>query len=194
MTDKKGVLLVLTGPTGVGKDAVIEKLLSINPNFKRVITTTTRPKRKGEKEAEPYHFLTRLDFERKIKEDAFFEYVEFRKEYYGTQKDDLLPLLEKGIDVIWKIETQGVKNVREQIERMIPQAVFVFLTVSDINDLRIRVIKADGEEDGAKRFDNAPVEWEMEQKKDYDHVVLNDNGMLDIAVKKINDIIDSQRV
>ncbi len=193
MSDKKGLLLILTGPTGSGKDAVIKKLIAKNPNIRKVVTTTTRSMRSGESEGEPYHFLTHDEFEQRVKNDAFFEHVEFRKELYGTQKVDLLPLLEKGVDLIWKIETQGVKLVKDKIKAAIPNSVFVFLTVSNIDDLRRRVIEADGEENGAARFDNSPVAWEMKQAKDCDFVILNDNGMLDVAVEKISDIIDSHR-
>src|SRR5688572_16004324 len=90
---KRGVLLVLTGPTGAGKDTVFKKLQEKDPSIIKIITTTSREPRNGESEGNPYYFLTRDEFEKKITEDAFFEWVEFRGELYGTQKKTLMDAL-----------------------------------------------------------------------------------------------------
>src|SRR5437763_177518 len=87
---KRNVLLVLTGPSGSGKDTVIADLLKHDPRIKRVITTTSRQMRAQEKEGEPYHFVVREKFEQMIAEEAFLEWVEFRGELYGTQKKTFL--------------------------------------------------------------------------------------------------------
>src|SRR5260221_10441597 len=87
---KRNVLLVLTGPSGSGKDTVIYELLKQNSNIKRIVTTTSRPIREHEKEGEQYHYVSREKFEKFIAEGAFLEWVEFRGELYGTQKQTFL--------------------------------------------------------------------------------------------------------
>src|SRR5579884_3545818 len=108
---RRTVLLVLTGPSGAGKDTVIAELVRNNPQMGRVITTTTRQMREGESEGSPYHFISREKFEQLIAEDAFLEWVEFRGELYGTQKQTFPDTMQSGNDVIWKIEMKGVKNM-----------------------------------------------------------------------------------
>lgn len=191
---KRGVLLVLTGPSGSGKDAVLTKLQELLPQTIKIITTTSRAMRGKESEGHPYHFVSRERFEELIAEGAFFEWVEFRGEYYGTQKKTLTDALENGNDVIWKIEAKGVKNIKDKIKQMVPRVVFVFLTTDSIEMMRKRVEVDEGEEGAKTRFNEALVVWEMKQYEDCDYLVVNNDHGLDTTVSKIQAILEAKRL
>ncbi len=191
---RRGVLLVLTGPTAAGKDTVIAKLAEQDQSLVKIVTTTSRKMREGESEGHPYHFVSRDEFERLIAEGAFFEWVEFRGELYGTQKKTLLDALDLGVTVVWKIETKGVKNIQEKIKQMVPRVVFVFITGESIEEMKERVLKAEGE-DGAKvRWNESLVIWELKQYMDCDYLLVNRHNKLDDAVKELQAILLAKRL
>ena len=189
----RGVLLVLTGPSGSGKDTVISKLSQLRPKSIKIITTTSRAMRNGEKEGEPYHFITREEFEKLIAEDAFFEWVEFRGELYGTQNKTLTEAFKSGKDVIWKIEAKGIKNTKEKIKRMMPRSVFIYLGAPDIETLKARVFAAEGER-AHIRWNEALVLWEVKQFDDCDFLVMNKDGELEETIRTVEAIIEAKRV
>jgi len=188
----RGVLLVLTGPTGAGKDTVLAKLQSKKPNMKRVVTTSSRALRPNESEGNPYHFISRDEFERKIENDEFFEWVEFRNELYGTEKQRFSNILDSGDDAIWKIEMKGIKNIKEKIKREYPRSVFIFLAGPDIQTLESRVLKDPGGKH--KRWDESLIRWETEQYADCDYLVVNEEEKVDETVKKVESIIEAKRM
>lgn len=190
---KRGVLLVLTGPSGSGKDTLIGHLHDENPRIKKVITTTSRAMRDGEKEGFPYHFINREQFEQLIAEEAFFEWVEFRGELYGTQKKSLTEALEGGGDAIWKMEAKGIKNIKEKIKQTIPRSVFVYVTAPEVETLKTRVYKAEGEEKAHLRWNESLVVWEMKQYEDCEYLLVNNDGQLQNAVKQLQAIIEAKR-
>lgn len=190
---KRGVLLVLTGPSGSGKDTVIGQLYKEDPNFIKIITTSSRKMRENEREGEPYHFISRLEFEQLIADEAFFEWVEFRGELYGTQKKTLEEALATGGNVIWKIEAKGVKNIKDKIKQTIPRSIFVYLTASNIDTLKKRVYAAEGEEKAHLRWNEPLVIWEMKQYQDCEYLLLNEDGQLEETVKQIKAIIEAKR-
>src|ERR1700704_2736721 len=112
----RNILLVITGPSGSGKDALIDTLIKERPNTTKIITTTTRAMRENESQGNPYNFVTREEFERLIGEHAFYEWVEFRQDLYGTQKQTIEESLASGRDIIWKIEAKGIKNIKHKIK------------------------------------------------------------------------------
>ena len=190
---RRTVLLVLTGPSGAGKDTVIAELVRNNPQMGRVITTTTRQMREGESEGSPYHFISREKFEQLIAEDAFLEWVEFRGELYGTQKQTFLDTMQSGNDVIWKIEMKGVKNMKEKIKKLAPRSVFIFLTGLTVPVLHDRVLKAEGVENIDKRWNEPLVVWEMKQYRDCEYLVINEDEKLDKAIATVQAIMEAKR-
>lgn len=189
---KRGVLLVLTGPTGAGKDALFAKLQEKNPSFGRVITTTSREMRPDEQEENPYYFISREKFEVLIEAGAFFEWVEFRGQLYGTQKKTLEQALTKNNDVLWHIDAKGVKNIKEKVKSMFPRCVFVFLAAPDVTSLEQRVQKDEGKV--IHRWNKDLVSWELDQYDDSDYLVVNHDEALDLAVHQVLCIIEAKRL
>lgn len=189
--EKRGVLLVLTGPTGAGKDALFQKLQERDPSVERIITTTSRPMRPTESEGNPYSFISRDTFEQMIAEHAFFEWVEFRGEMYGTQKKTLEDALAKGVDVIWHIDAKGVKNIKEKVKHMVPRSAFVFLAAPEVGTLESRVRKDEGKI--LHRWNPALVAWEMEQYDDCDYLVVNHDGKLEQTTVQVLAIVEAKR-
>lgn len=191
--NQRNVLVILSGPTASGKDTVLQEIVKNNPKSTRVITTTSRQKRDGEEEGKPYFFIERTDFENKIANHEFFEWVEFRGQLYGTQKKTLEDALASGNDVYWKIEAKGVKNIKDKVKHMTNRSVFIYLAASDIHTLEERV-RHDEQGIQTDRWNPALATWEMEQYDDCDYLVVNDNGNLADSVKKITDIIEAKRL
>ena len=191
---KRGVLLVLTGPTGAGKDGLFSKLLEKDPGLTRVITTSSREKREGEAEGNPYSFISRDAFEAKIAQGDFFEWVEFRGALYGTQKKTIEDAFASGKDIIWHIDARGVKNIKAKVKELFPRSVFVFLTASTIEELERRVKKDEQEGVIHHRWNSSLVAWEIEQYDDCDYVVVNEEGALDKTVENVLAIMMAKRL
>ncbi|HET9946662.1 MAG TPA: hypothetical protein VFQ63_01225 [Patescibacteria group bacterium] len=189
---KRGVLLVLTGPTGAGKDTVFHELMAQDPSFVKVVTTVSRDMRANESQGNPYHFISRDEFEKKISQGAFFEWVEFRGHLYGTLQSTLEEALATGHDVIWHIDTKGVKNIKEKVKNMVPRSAFVFLTAPSVDSLKSRVQK-DEQHMVHHRWNEPLVVWEIEQYDDCDYLVINEDGNLAATVGKVRSIIEAKR-
>lgn len=198
---KRGVLLVLTGPTAVGKDTVMQELLKRNNNLMRLVTTNSRPKRPGEVEGTDYYFVAREEFEKLISENAFLEWVEYLGHYKGTQMKHLLEALKTGHDVIWRIDVRGVKNIKQRIIDMtkdpsspICAAAFVFLGVPTLEDLHKRMRERGTEDSKVQEQGLHLAQWEMDQYDDSDFLVVNYDEKVDDAVEKIEYIIQAERM
>ena len=120
---KQGQLIVVSGPSGAGKDTIISKVAEDNSKVWISVSATSRAPRVGEKDGINYFFLTKEDFEEKIKNDYFLEYAEYAGNYYGTPKEKIVEKINKGIDVILVIEIQGAMKIKE----LIPEALFIFI-------------------------------------------------------------------
>lgn len=198
---KRGVLLVLTGPTCAGKDVLITALQKINPNLIRLVTTTSRPKRPDEAEGKDYHFVTRNQFEKLIAQEAFIEWVEYRGHYKGGQKKHVEKALASSKDVVWRIDVKGVKNIKGTVKKMIKDpnsplnhVVFVFLTAPDLKTLENRIKKRGTENKKEAEISLNLAKWEFAQYHDSDYLVVNKDGRLKEAVRKVHMIMEAERL
>lgn len=191
---RRGVLLVLSGPSGVGKDTVMLKLLAKNKKMEKLVTTNSRPKRENEREGFDYYFVSREEFEKLVAEEAFFEWVEYRGHYRGGQKKHVMNALESGRDVVWRIDVRGVKNVRAKIKEMYPHSAFVLLAVRDLATLRKRMEERRSETGEELDWSLDMAMWEQRQWPDFDYVVSNEDGEVEQTVRDVIEIVESTRM
>ncbi len=185
--NEKGILIIISGPSGSGKGTVVEKLKT-DPSYALSISATTRQPRNYEQDGVHYFFKTADEFKKMIEEEKLLEWAEFCGNFYGTPKDYVMGKLNEGLNVILEIEVQGAA----QIKKIFPEAVTVFLIPPDKEELRKRLIGR-GTEDMAtveKRLKRATEEIEL--LPHYDFVVVNDS--VDNAVKRINTVVEAGKM
>lgn len=165
-----GLLVVFSGPSGAGKDTVLEELHKTYPRFRRCVTATTRPKRDYEQDGVDYAFLSVSEFRRRIELGGFLEWAEVHGNLYGTPKQWVEGRLAEGLDVVLKIDVQGGAAVK----RAAPDALLVFVAPPSMEELerRLRARGSENEEEIATRLANAKAE--LEQIPSYDYVIEND--------------------
>lgn len=193
MKKQKGLLIVLSGPSGCGKGTVLHQVLQRYPNAIVSVSKTTREPRNGEIEGVHYFFVTEDDFKKGIKKKEFLEYAEYAGFYYGTPKTWVDMQLESGKDVILEIEVQGGLQVIEKR----PDAISVFLTSPSLEELerRLRYRGTEDEKKIQKRMKQAI--WELNHMDYYKHVIVNDeveeaaNQFIDI-IKKAHKELDEK--
>jgi guanylate kinase len=168
---RKGRLFVVSGPSGVGKDTVIEHLLPRISDVVLNVSATTRAPRAGESEGKPYFFVSVADFRTRVEEDAFLEYARVNGNLYGTPRAWVEEQRSKGIDVLLKIDVQGGLTVRTKVR----DAVLVFLMPPSVAELerRLRARSTETEEQITTRLLDARSE--LQQIPNYDYAVMNDN-------------------
>ena len=169
--NERGLLVVLSGPSGVGKGTVRKALFEMEGHdLVYSISMTTRPPREGEIDGDDYYFVSKEEFERRIKADAFLEWAQFVGHYYGTPKDKVDEQLKQGKEVVLEIEVQGALQVREKMS----DAVFVFIAPPNKETLYRRLLRrgTESNETIQKRMDKAEREFPLAHK--YDYIVVND--------------------
>jgi len=181
----KGKLLVISGPSGVGKGTIVNEILRLKPKTSLSISCTTREKRVGEKEGVSYFFVPREEFERKIAEGGFLEWSAHLGNYYGTPKNFVEEKLLDG-DVILEIDVNGALAVK----RVMPQAVLVMIAPRDKGVLyeRLRGRGTEGRDEIERRVSRA--EYELSKSPLYDYVVINDK--LEEAVSEVIKILEKE--
>lgn len=186
---QRGLLIILSGPSGVGKGTVRAAIFKDNLyHYVYSVSATTRQMRPGEVDGVDYHFVTRAQFEKYIADDALLEYAEYVGNYYGTPIQKIEENLAAGRDVFLEIEVQGALKVRERM----PEGVFIFLAPPNLEELESR-ITGRGTDDASvivERMQMAKEEIELMQH--YDYVVVNDT--VEYAVEKVNAIIQSEHL
>lgn len=189
MTNQRGLLIVLSGPSGVGKGTVRAAIFNENDvDYVYSVSATTRQMREGEVDGKDYYFVSREEFELLIKEDQLLEYAEYVGNYYGTPMNKINETLEAGYDVFLEIEVQGALKVRERM----PEGIFIFLAPPNLSELEDRIVNRGTDSHAVimERMQKAVEEIEMMQH--YDYVVVNDE--VPNAVKKVIAIIESEHL
>ena len=181
--DKRGRLLVISGPAGTGKGTVVKALLAENENMHLSVSATTRSPRPGETDGVEYFFKTREEFEEMINEGAFIEYTSYNGNYYGTPKAAVLNKLTEGKDVILEIEVEGAGNAK----RAIPEAILVFLAPPSKTILRERLTNRGTESADVIEKRMKIAERELRLAQNYNYIVVNDT--VEEAVHEIEAIM-----
>jgi guanylate kinase len=185
--NKKGVLIIVSGPSGSGKGTLLSRLVNDEDDIFFSISATTRQPREEEINGKHYFFITKDEFIKNIEQGNMLEYAEFCDNFYGTPKDEVDKQLNLGKNVLLEIEVQGAMQVMKKC----PDAVFIFIMPPSIKELLNRLMNRGTENANVvhKRIEKAKIE--MEQANKYDFVVINDD--IDRAYNELKKIIDEQK-
>ncbi len=183
------LVVIISGPSGAGKDTVVRRMEELGYPFHFVVTATSRPRRENEVDGRDYHFVTAAEFEEMIRNDELLEHAVVYGQYKGIPKAHIREALASGRDVILRLDVQGAATVR----RLIPDAVTIFLTAGSEEELfqRLRTRKTEDPEQLRKRMETAREE--MERLPEFDYVVVNSDCHLDDAVRTIAAIITAEK-
>ena len=187
MLDRKGLLLVVSGPSGAGKGTICKALLNKNDEIKLSVSATTRKPRNGEVHGVNYFFLEKEEFTTMIENGEFLEYAQIYDNFYGTPKSAIIECLEKGQDVILEIEMQGAKQIKE----VYPEGVFIFVLPPSLEELKSRIVGrgTETQEEIEKRFSCAFEE--INQIVNYDYFIVNED--IEKSVNDVEAIIASEK-
>ena len=179
----KGLLFVISGPSGVGKGTLREKVFNFFPDLKYSVSVNTRHPRYGEIEGKDYYFVSEDEFKKMIKENIFVEWAIVHGDYKGTPMNFLMEELQKGTNVLLELDVQGAMQIKEKF----PDGIFIFIAPPAWKDLEDRLRKRNTEEEKAleKRLKDAHIEIKF--KESYNYLVVNDD--IRIAQKKLESII-----
>ncbi len=187
MLNRKGLLLVVSGPSGAGKGTICKALLEKNEDIKLSVSATTRKPRNGEVHGVNYFFLEKEEFVTKRDNGEFLEHAQIYDNFYGTPKAAILECLDKGQDVILEIEMQGASQIKE----VYPEGVFIFVLPPSLEELKNRIVgrATETQEEIDKRFSSAFAE--INQIVNYDYFIFNKD--VNTSVRELEKIINSEK-
>ncbi len=184
------LLVVLSGPSGVGKDTLLMRMRELGFPFHFVVTATSRPIRPGERDGYDYHFVSAERFDEMIAQEELLEWAEVYGHYKGIPKSEIRKALASGKDVILRIDVQGAATIRS----MVPDALCIFIAPANHDELRSRLQLRRTESDDEVEQRLSVAAQEMESCRDFDYVVVNRDDRLDIAVGEIRAIIVAEKL
>lgn len=188
-SNRSPLMVVISGPSGVGKDAVLERMRLLPREWYFIVTATTRERRTNERDGADYVFMTTERFRALVEKDGFLEHAEVYGHWYGVPRSQAEEARRSGKDCIVKVDVQGARTIRGGV----PDALLIFLAPPDMEELerRLRERKSETVEGMKRRIDTARME--MEQEAEFDHVVVNHNGRLVDAVTEVDEIIAREK-
>ncbi len=184
---KKGIIFVISAPSGTGKTTLCEKLLKLLPDLKLSISHTTRKPRNGERNGIDYYFIDKETFKKMIDTDEFVEWAEVYGNFYGTSKKAINSLISNGYDILLDIDTKGAKNIK----KLYPDSVLIFILPPSLDELERRLINRN-EDKNVIKLRLSKAYQEVSQYKFYDYVVINDN--IEQASSNLLCIIHAERL
>ncbi len=183
-------IIVLSGPSGVGKDAVISEMRRRGSKSHFTVTTTTRNIRDGEVNGKDYFFVSKPEFQKLISSNGLLEWAEVYGNLYGVPKQPVSKALTRGLDVVLKIDVQGARTIK----KIAPKALFIFLSPGSLSDLEKRLRDRMTESEDALQIRLKTAISEMSESTWFDYEVENANGQLEEAVSQIEKIINANRL
>ncbi|MDI9471482.1 MAG: guanylate kinase [Bacillota bacterium] len=186
MLERKGLLFILSGPSGAGKGSMVKGIIERRDDVFLSISATCRSPRKGEVERGSYQFLSREEFEDNISRSEYLEWAEIYGNLYGTPKEPVFRALNEGRNIILEIDYQGAL----QIKRIYPDAIFVFVLPPSLEELRQRVIRRDSETQESLETRYYSALEEIHYLERYDYFIINDK--LEESIEKLNAIITAE--
>jgi guanylate kinase len=184
------LLVVISGPSGVGKDAVIDGLRKAGgPSLHFAVTATTRPQRRGETDGLDYRFVSKTAFELMISEGELFEWANVYGNYYGVSKEDLRGALREGLAAVVKVDVQGAATIRN----LVPDAILIFVAAPSMTDLEQRLRQRKTESGVDLELRTAAALEEMNSLPLFDYVVVNHDEQVDLAVSQILAIVGAEK-
>jgi guanylate kinase len=183
------LLLVLSGPSGAGKDVVLSKLRELNHPLKYITTVTTRSQRAGERANTDYHFVSAEKFQEMISGDKLLEWANVYGNWYGVPKQPIKQALDKGQDTIVKVDVQGAATIK----RIIPQAILIFLAPPSIEEIIIRLQQRHTESALDLDLRTKMAKEEMKQLSLFEYLIINNRNEIDQAVSVIEAILTAEK-
>jgi guanylate kinase len=183
------LLIVLSGPSGVGKDSVLKRMKEQGYPFHFVVTATTRPRRPGEVDGRDYLFITDEQYRQWLAQGEFLEHAQVYDHNYGVPKQQVRDAWARGQDVILRVDVQGAATIK----RIVPEAVFIFLAAASLDELMYRLVERKTETGADLEKRMATARAEMQRLNDFDYVVINSDECLDKAVRQILAIIQTEK-
>jgi guanylate kinase len=190
---KKGLLVVVSGPSGVGKSTVVKRLFKLDKDLKLSVSATTRAPRPGETHGEHYYFITQAEFDKKVKRNEFLEWARVHGSYYGTPVAEMDEQLEKGKTMICEVDVQGAASIKRVVEegRLNAATCFIFLIPPSVDILAFRLKKRKTEDMEVVNYRLRAAIAELQVMEKYDYIVVNDK--VESAAEKIKAIINVER-
>ncbi len=182
------LLIVISGPSGAGKDTVVQRMQERGLSFHFVVTATTRPRRSHETHGKDYWFVSREEFVRMIRHNELIEYATVYGEYKGVPRAQVREALASGRDVVMRLDVQGAESIR----RLVPDALLIFITTENEDELVQRLQERETETPDSFAIRIATARHELERVAVFDYVIVNHDSLLDHTVEVIQAIIEAE--
>ena len=186
---KRPLLIVISGPSGAGKDAILTKMKELGCPLEYIITVTTRPQRDKERNNVDYHFISEESFQEMVKHKEFLEWANVYGNWYGVPKEPVKQALDKRQDVIVKVDIQGAATIKS----ILPQAVFIFLVPPSMEELGSRLKQRHTESPSELTLRTRTAEAEIKQLSLFNYIVVNKRDEIELAVSEIKAIITAEK-